>query len=118
MSSNGPSSPKDIPSSPSGTHLADLRLSLDSDRGISPPVSANGILNGRIASPNPNGNPHKDDADTDPVVKLQRELEKTRQEKDELATHYRNLLAKLTTMRTTLGNKLKQDAVRAFILTC
>jgi hypothetical protein len=48
----------------------------------------------------------------DTVQKLQRELERTIEEKDNLATQYRNLLAKLTTMRTTLGNKLKQDAVR------
>lgn len=52
------------------------------------------------------------DAESDPVAKLQRELDRTREEKDTLAAQYRNLLAKLTTMRTTLGNKLKQDAVR------
>ncbi len=49
----------------------------------------------------------------DPVSKLQQELERTREEKDELATQYRNLLGKLQTMRNTLGNKLKQDAVCA-----
>jgi hypothetical protein len=47
----------------------------------------------------------------DPISKLQQELERTRDEKDELATQYRNLLGKLQTMRNTLGNKLKQDAV-------
>ena len=49
----------------------------------------------------------------DPVQRLQHELQRTKEEKDTLAAQYRNLLAKLTTMRTTLGNKLKQDAVRA-----
>ncbi|KAH9996701.1 hypothetical protein BJV74DRAFT_877401 [Russula compacta] len=44
------------------------------------------------------------------MSKLQQELEHTREERDELATQYRNLLGKLQTMRNTLGNKLKQDA--------
>lgn len=81
------------------------RLSLDSDRGsnglASPPIT-NGV----------NGKTHDaEDGDGDPIERLQRELERTRDEKEALATQYRNLLAKLTTMRTTLGNKLKQDAV-------
>ncbi|KAG1823634.1 uncharacterized protein BJ212DRAFT_1444722 [Suillus subaureus] len=46
----------------------------------------------------------------DPVEKLKRELEREREEKENLAAQYRNLLAKLTTMRTSLGNKLQQDA--------
>ncbi len=74
-----------------------LRLSFDSDRAPSPPA-----ING-----------HNDDTDDlDPLARLQRELDRTREEKESLAAQYRNLLAKLTTMRTTLGNKLKQDAVR------
>ena len=56
--------------------------------------------------------------DLDPIQRLEQELQRTREEKDTLATQYRNLLAKLTTMRTTLGNKLKQDAVRAYIPFC
>lgn len=48
----------------------------------------------------------------DPIEKLQQELERTRQEREEFASQYRNLLARLNTMRSTLGNKLKQDAVR------
>jgi hypothetical protein len=46
------------------------------------------------------------------LSRLQQELERTREERDEFETHYRNLLGKLQTMRNTLGNKLKQDAVR------
>ncbi|TFK22469.1 hypothetical protein FA15DRAFT_644153 [Coprinopsis marcescibilis] len=55
-------------------------------------------------------NGHADGDEEDAVQRLQRELEKTREEKDALATQYNNLLAKLTDMRTRLGNKLKQDA--------
>lgn len=64
-----------------------------------------------------NGGAHSEDSedlsDMDPTQRLQLELERTKEEKEALATQYRNLLAKLTTMRTTLGNKLKQDAVRS-----
>ena len=48
---------------------------------------------------------------TDQVAVLRAELERTRAEKDTLDEHYRTLLEKVTAMRTTLGNKLKQDAV-------
>ena len=54
-----------------------------------------------------------DDLDgLDPVERLQRELDRTKEEKDALASQYNSLLSKLQAMRTTLGNKLKQDAVR------
>ncbi|KAJ7634718.1 hypothetical protein FB45DRAFT_743754 [Roridomyces roridus] len=75
-----------------------MRLSLDSERSSTPPVQ-NGV------------NGHADDeGPSDPLEKLRLELERTKEEKETLAAQYRNLLAKLTTMRTTLGNKLKQDA--------
>lgn len=78
------------------------RPSLDSPRSFSPSTNGtNGIVDGAA----------QDEA-LDPVQRLQRELERTKEEKDTLAAQYRNLLSKLTTMRTTLGNKLKQDAVR------
>jgi outer membrane murein-binding lipoprotein Lpp len=51
-----------------------------------------------------------DEEGLDPIEKLKRELEREREEKEDLAAQYRNLLAKLTTMRTSLGNKLRQDA--------
>ncbi|RDB28051.1 hypothetical protein Hypma_002229 [Hypsizygus marmoreus] len=96
MASNGTHNPStSFSGSPPMT--VDARASIDSER------SAN------TSSPVPNGIPDID-GDADPVAKLQRELDRTREEKDALATQYRNLLAKLTTMRTTLGNKLKQDA--------
>jgi hypothetical protein len=81
---------------------SDVQMSTDSDStDPSSPIHSNGV-NGR-ASP---------DSESDPVTQLQRELERTREERETLAGQYRNLLAKLTTMRTTLGNKLQQDAVR------
>ena len=45
------------------------------------------------------------------VAVLRAELERTRAEKDTLDEHYRSLLEKVGAMRTTLGNKLKLDAV-------
>ncbi|KAA1472521.1 hypothetical protein DENSPDRAFT_838815 [Dentipellis sp. KUC8613] len=101
------SSPPPRALSPATTALAGLRLSSDSERPqLSPSPPTNGV-NGTT-----NGTAHSDaDGDVlDPIQKLQQELERTREEKETLASQYRNLLAKLTTMRTTLGNKLKQDA--------
>ncbi|KAI0249202.1 hypothetical protein BJV78DRAFT_1129850 [Lactifluus subvellereus] len=59
-----------------------------------------------------NGKHHTsgEDAGLDPISRLQQDLERTREERDEFATQYRNLLGRLQTMRSTLGNKLKQDA--------
>ena len=96
------------PSSPSQA-LADLHLSLDSHEAseASPPATVNGIkaaINGRHTNSSEDG--------LDPIRKLQQELERTREERDEFAAQYRNLLGRLQTMRNTLGNKLKQDAVR------
>lgn len=86
------------------------RSSLDIDR-LSSPSPTKG-LNGD-AHDHPNGGAHGEDLeDMEPLDRLQLQLERTRQEKEALASQYNNLLAKLTTMRTTLGNKLKQDAVR------
>ena len=85
------------------------RNSLDRERILGSPPPLNGIKTDRDASQtHQNG----DAEDLDPAQRLEQELQRTREEKDALATQYRNLLAKLTTMRTTLGNKLQQDAVR------
>ncbi|KAG5634220.1 hypothetical protein H0H81_002828 [Sphagnurus paluster] len=88
----------------------DARASIDSERSLnlSADLTANGkATNGHTSARNGDA---EEESTTDPISQLQRELERTREEKDTLATQYRNLLAKLTTMRTTLGNKLKQDA--------
>ncbi|OAX42309.1 hypothetical protein K503DRAFT_766865 [Rhizopogon vinicolor AM-OR11-026] len=79
----------------------DSRTSLDSERSstYSPPVTTNGHT--RVPA---------EEEGLGPIEKLKRELDREKEEKENLATQYRNLLAKLTTMRTSLGNKLKQDA--------
>ncbi|KAG8983930.1 hypothetical protein FRB90_005648 [Tulasnella sp. 427] len=94
--------------------VVNLRLSTDSNR---PDTSAlpNGI-NGHAARSSTDQAPQEgaaerdDDEPSDNVEKLRLELEQTRAEKDVLADQYNGLLAKLTTMRNTLGNKLKEDA--------
>jgi hypothetical protein len=68
-------------------------------------------LNGSNANGVSNGRNHSSDVDSDPVARLQLQLEQTMEEKETLAAQYRTLLAKLTTMKASLGNKLKQDAV-------
>ncbi|EPQ52346.1 hypothetical protein GLOTRDRAFT_80624 [Gloeophyllum trabeum ATCC 11539] len=76
------------------------RGSLEGDRSNAPPSNTNAV----------NGHSYGEDEDSDPVQRLRDELERTKEEKEALAAQYRNLLGKLTTMRTTLQNKLKQDA--------
>lgn len=100
MSSNPASPPTSI-----NLHKSEPRLSLESlQSGLaSPPITT---LPKEI-----NGHSPEFDPDASPLDKLRRELEQTQEEKEQLAAQYRNLLAKLTTMRNTLGNKLKQDAV-------
>lgn len=96
-------------------------------RPFSPAVIHNGARTSTDSEPSTsafpvNGAAHHDDTDQDqdpdmdPLERLQRQLARERAEKEDLATQYRNLLAKLTTMRTTLGNKLKRDAVRSVYL--
>ena len=91
--------------------LSSLRLSMDMPSRTSTPngvKSPNGINGKNYESSRSSG---EYATGTDRVDQLQRELERTREEKESLATQYRNLVAKLNTMRTTLGNKLQQDAV-------
>lgn len=46
------------------------------------------------------------------IRQLEDELEMVRGEKDNLGNQYRSLLGKLTAMRKSLGDKLREDAVR------
>ena len=100
------------PSSSSQT-LADLHLSLDGQSA--PDTSIPQIMNGFKTGVNGVHHTSGEDARLDPISRLQQELERTCEERDEFATQYRNLLGRLQTMRSTLGNKLKQDAVSAAI---
>jgi multidrug resistance efflux pump len=54
--------------------------------------------------------------DNSAVVRLKDELEQVKADKAALEVQYNTLLAKLTAMRTTVGERLKQDAVRLFPL--
>ncbi|KAJ2919864.1 hypothetical protein MD484_g546, partial [Candolleomyces efflorescens] len=97
----------------SNSASSNQRVSIDSQRGRDSPLPAaivNGV-NGHASSPNgkTTATAGVDDSE-DLVERLQRELDKTKAEKDALASQYNNLLAKLTDMRTRLGTKLKQDA--------
>ncbi|KAE9408017.1 hypothetical protein BT96DRAFT_803108, partial [Gymnopus androsaceus JB14] len=102
MSNNGESSSSSSSTARSMNAFSagEMRSSLDSER--SNPESPIHV----------NGHDNTDDAEEplEPIERLQRELQRTRDEKEALGTQYRNLLAKLTAMRTTLGNKLKKDA--------
>lgn len=96
---------------PEKSIIDEPRSSGDSERNIdlTAPIHQNGVkdhVSDSISIGHLNGS-------GDPIQILQRELDITREEKEKLATQYNNLLAKLTQMRTTLGTKLKQDAVRS-----
>jgi hypothetical protein len=83
--------------------LAGLRLSIDSNgNDQSTPSPSFPQVNGTKSSG------HNENTQLD---LLAAELERTRADKDALDAQYRNLLEKVTAMRTTLGNKLRQDAV-------
>lgn len=52
------------------------------------------------------------------IRELEEDLVVTKNEKETFEAQYRSLLGKLTTMRNTLGDKLKQDAVSALDASC
>lgn len=118
--------PPPIPISDSISSLqSDIAASSDdSDHGNpSIPNGVNGLHSNHLhqeAPDAPDDNEGEEGSDEreplDNVEKLQQELERTRGEKEALAEQYRNLLGKLTTMRTTLGNKLREDAVSSVLL--
>lgn len=92
--------------SPSHTHA---RSSLDVD---SEHPSSSSSSSSQASTSAPNGSPPVDGDAPHSLEALQKQLQQARDERDHHATQYQSLLARLTTMRTTLGNKLKQDAVR------
>lgn len=93
--------------------LAALRISLDGDQNGRPNFkpAVNGV-NGRSGSPRSSSPRSSGDfTASDRASILQQELDRVKEEKDALQTQYQNLVTRLNSMRTTLGNKLKQDAV-------
>ncbi|KAF4564578.1 hypothetical protein EYR40_010744 [Pleurotus pulmonarius] len=88
---------------PSSSSSTEPRSSLDSETNTSPPSTP------KIA-PSTNGHMDNDSQAQAQIQALKELLQRTTDEKETLAMQYNNLLAKLTAMRTTLGNKLKQDA--------
>jgi hypothetical protein len=59
---------------------------------------------------------NEDDELPNTVDALKAELERVRAEKDTLASQYSSLVQKLNAMRTSVANKLQQDAVRLHCL--
>jgi hypothetical protein len=76
--------------------------------------AVNGVLSPTLPSSNVDASPRSslDNMGGDRTVQeLEQELATLRQEKDVLGNQYRSLLGKLTAMRTSLGDKLREDAV-------
>jgi hypothetical protein len=99
---------------PSSIPLLGSRDSLDYPR----PSSLSNGLASLTLDPIPEGAqpPLSEDANAR-IQGLEEELGRTRGEKEAFEAQYRSLLAKLTTMRNTLGDKLKQDAVSCWLFT-
>lgn len=104
--------------------LASIRLSSEHTNGHSLSGHDDTLSSSPSSSvteqPRPSNGRHKASGSqqSDQVSVLRAELERTRAEKDTLDEHYRTLLDKVTAMRATLGNKLKQDAVRILSFKC
>ena len=101
----------DAPGGDAVDALADRasRTSLDSIGSLPAPVQAPAsALNGLHVD---NAVDHQlDESLSERERALGAELEQVRKEKIQLEENYNNLLSRLTTMRSTLGGKLKQDA--------
>jgi hypothetical protein len=80
---------------------------------FSPPAGAALAPAASILSPplGSEGSPRSSIDHAERVSQLEAELALVRQEKDVLGNQYRTLLGKLTAMRTSLGEKLREDAV-------
>lgn len=66
--------------------------------------TSNGGLSGTVSS-------ESDDLHTKTSEELRLELQQAREERDNFQAQYKGLLGKLTQMRSTLGDRLRQDAV-------
>lgn len=93
--------------------LEQLNLSIEDD---TKDLSNGSLLNGVNGKSTPSPRHSGEHSSPDRTIKLEKELERTKQEKEALSTQYQNLVTRLNNMRTTLGNKLKQDAVSSLSL--
>lgn len=75
---------------------------------------ANGIHKNLSGNPALNGSFYNGDTGT--VEELQAELTRMREEKELLEGQYRTLLDRLSEMKSKIGHKLKEDAVRIQLL--
>lgn len=116
MVSSTPDSPTAIPSPSEAVKAANNAL----DELTTAAASGDGEPNAFSVKMNgSNGINHHEEGDDeeaeegmDKVAQLQAELARTREERETYANQYKTLLSRLGTMRSTLGDKLKQDAVR------
>lgn len=97
--------------------LEQLRLSIDGAEtdGVPNGLFTNGVNGKSGAARSPSPRSSGEHSGLDRAAILQRELDRCRQEKDTLATKYQYLTSRLNNMRTSLADKLKQDAVCLFL---
>lgn len=114
-SSRGPAVMAELPDAVAILSEDLTRASLDSTRST---TSLSSLPNGDTTTTASNGTAvpaiSEDEASTSSPreAELSQQLAQIQAEKETLEGQYRGLLSKLTTMRSTLGDKLKQDAVR------
>lgn len=96
--SNGDASPDDTPEAGPSTAAVSAASGV-----LSPPATMSGLATPRSSLDG-----------VDRMSFLEHELAVVKQEKEVLGNQYRNLLGKLTAMRQSLGDKLREDAVSFF----
>jgi hypothetical protein len=88
--------------------IADSLDGLHIDHSTTPKI--NGVHKNSSIDLPPNSSFHNGDTGT--VEELQAQLIRTREEKELLEGQYQTLLDRLSEMKSKIGHKLKQDAVR------
>lgn len=109
-------SPPAVSEPPVEAVTSDLaRASLDSARSAASSSAAALVASTTNGDATSESNGTDDPPATSREAELAAQLAQIQAEKETLEGQYRGLLSKLTTMRSTLGDKLKQDAVRASV---
>ncbi|EPQ26990.1 uncharacterized protein PFL1_05626 [Pseudozyma flocculosa PF-1] len=106
-SENGPSSPRastELHVNGTATSGENGRISISSSSSLPPPSQASSQPPDEAVAAERTPISAMSDAD------VRAELERVREERDGFESQYRGLLAKLTQMRSTLGDRLRQDA--------